>query len=182
MARYYSPYANYTANVLKERIPRHPVTGDLMVDQKVNAVRAVFGDFGPEIDVPIPGTEYDAEGRPISTQKGTVIRGHYFDTEVAQQQNGWTDEEREAVERRLDWICENVPEQCQHVEDARLPVPWPTYDTIDSPGKIAALAAELGFEAEALAYERQNKNRPQVVQQLEKKLAEQADETALTAA
>lgn len=177
--RYYSQYANFTANVLKERIPRHPVTGDLMVDQKVPAVRAVFGDFGPEVDVPI--TTDPNTGEVTSSMKGAVIRGHYFDTGIAQQQNNWTDEEREAVERRLDFLCENIPEYCSHVEEQRAQAPWPTYDSMHH-NSIAGFAAQAGMVEQAILYESQNKNRESVIQQLVEKQAEIADESVLTAA
>lgn len=180
MARYYSKYANFTANVLKERIPRHPVTGDLMIDQKVDAVRAEFGEWGPEVDVPLPGTDYDADGNPLQSQKGAVMRGHYFDSEIAQKQKGWTDEQTEAVVRRLDYIAENMPSLCERMTEAKAEAPWPTYDTMHH-NSIAGFAQQAGMIEQAMLYERQNKNREHVLQQLQEKQAEAHASDALTA-
>lgn len=95
----------------------------------------------------------------------------FLDTEQAQAEHGWTDEERRLVEERL------VARGYVQVEPERVPAPWPAYDKLVAHGrrtiemvaeKIAEKVAEDGYSpAMVAAYERENLNRPQVVAALE---------------
>ena len=130
--------------------------------ETIPRLAAEFGQPSPEFDYT------DAEGR---LARGVEIRGHYFDSVVAQEQNGWTDAEREEVEKALLKLSTSNPDMCVPVAQAKAPAPWPTYDSTHH-SKIVVLASELGLLAEAATYERQNKNRESVVSALEQKLNE----------
>ena len=128
--------------------------------QTIPRLAAEFGQASEEFDYE------DHEGRQA---RGVEIRGHYFDSNVAQEQLGWSDEEREEVEKSLLKLSVSWPEACQPVAERKAAAPWPTYDSTHHQ-KVVALAEELGLLAEAITYERQNKDRAVVVSQLEERL------------
>lgn len=95
------------------------------------------------------------------------IAGHFFDSEIAQEIEGWTDSERELVEQKLLKQCDITPEWIQPWEDPKVAAPWPSYDEAE-PKRIPALAIEFGNVGHALSYERQNQAREDVLAALEK--------------
>lgn len=163
--------------VRDEYMPRHPVTGDQLGKDHPDYRKPIIVSFAVHrgefkyVD-PMTGRE----------EIGADIAGGFFDSVEAQQREGWTDDEREMVERRLLSLSETWSEAVQPYEEAPVAVPWPTYDAATNYLEIASLAEKLGLLGEALAYERQNKNRDGVVKALEAKLADkQADETLVAA-
>lgn len=99
--------------------------------------------------------------------------GH-FDTELEQMRHGWSNDLREEIERVLMtrqgtefFLCERP----------RLSPPWPAYDRLDVSGRrtidvlaqqIAEKVVEDGHDPDfVIAYERENKNRPEVIHALE---------------
>lgn len=108
------------------------------------------------------------------------IRGHFFDSAQQAEEKGWTQEEHDAVVRVVERQCKQMPEYVWEVTPRTLPAPWPTYDDTAA-GKLATLAESLGLASEALAYEKQNKNRKQVVEDLTAILAAKQPEQPQTA-
>ncbi len=160
---------------------RHATNGDIIGIQK--PLVAEFAIFGESF------TPYGDDGEPIRNPDGTPylsanIRGNFFDSERAQEDLGWTDEEREMVERALLWTCRTHPAEVWIIEDIPLSAPWPRFDTQDDVEAIATAVA-TGQVSEALAYAKQE-NREKVVAELEAVVAEQAEaeqaEAALTVA
>ena len=88
-----------------------------------------------------------------------------YDTEEEQRRNNWDNELREHVEKFL-LAKPNIGVDFIAVEAAKIPAPWRTYPKTHH-SKIAPLAEELGCVDEALAYERENKNRESVIAALE---------------
>lgn len=92
-----------------------------------------------------------------------------FDSRAAQAENGWSDEERMLVETKLLKLASDTPTDLLVVIEARVEAPWPRYDvfegtTTDLMNKIV----EDGYTLEAvLAYERENQNRPKIIEALE---------------
>lgn len=111
------------------------------------------------------------EVTPVSLQARIGV----FDTEVAQQLRGWSDEQREWIEQKLIGSGD-LGSQFILVEQARAPKPWPKYDELRAVGrrtvkdvaeKIAAMTQDLGIDpADVVAYERENANRPEVLEAL----------------
>jgi hypothetical protein len=162
--------------IRKERHDRHPVTGDII--KTYPKIDVMFGEGGSEFTYRDPDT-----GRE---ETGAEIRGHFFDTEEWQREGngtpeGWTDEDREQVERYLMRKCDEVPEWISLHSDAPVDAPWPTYDTLGNYLEIASLAEKLGLLDQALTYERQNKNRDGVVKALMEKKTEQEADAELVA-
>jgi len=90
-----------------------------------------------------------------------------FDSQRAQEMNGWTDEEREIVEM----VLRNSPEYGRElIEITPKPVdkPWPAYDEATDPQQIVSIAKSIGISLEQVAeYERQNANREKVIKAVE---------------
>ena len=106
----------------------------------------------------------------------------YFDSEAAQHQWNWTDDERRAIEQHL-LTCQGVV----LVERPRVAAPWPAYDKLVVQGrrtidliveKIREKVVEDGYDPGAIiAYERENLNRAAVIHAMEA-LREQPDAPA----
>lgn len=110
----------------------------------------------------------------------------YFDSVHAQRQFGWTDEEREAVEAKL------LEQGYMRVEPDRLQAPWPAYDKLVAQGartvekvaaKITETVIENGYDPEEVAaFERENLNRPEVLDALASLIETPAEPEPLVAA
>lgn len=159
---YVSPIKNFRQNVRSELHTRHPVTGDIISTKP--AIAAEFGRLGDEQPVFNPLT-----GEMVMVAD---IQTGVYDTEVAQAKEGWTDEEREMVERKLDEIAETIPAYVRKLVPVHVAAepPWQTY-TQTPPDRVLALAAELNLVPEALRYERENADREAVVDALEAAMA-----------
>jgi len=96
-----------------------------------------------------------------------------FDTEIAQQMNGWDDETRVLVEEKL-LARALVNDDILAIEEIRVAPPWPRYDSYA--GGPKALLRKLVDEGHdiglALAYERENQRRDDVILALEELLAD----------
>lgn len=100
-----------------------------------------------------------AEGEPITLRMGT------FDSVIAQEQHGWSDDERLLVESELEKRSQDM---LIRVEQPKLEAPWATYDNYRphgqrTPAKVAEkniqIAADVGVPLEeVIAYEKQNEN------------------------
>lgn len=81
-----------------------------------------------------------------------------------------TDDDRERAEQML-LTSGRLGNEFIVIEEVKAAKPWPSYDETHH-NKVSVLASELGLVNEALAYERENKNRSSVVEQLEASLAQ----------
>ena len=93
---------------------------------------------------------------------GHGLRVSVFDAEHAQLQNGWSDEDTALVVETL----RNIPSgDFIEVEVAAAEKPWNRYDELEDPERIVELAREFGADAQSvIAYEVENRNRPQVIE------------------
>lgn len=114
----------------------------------------------------------------------------YYDSEADQIRAGWTDEEREAIERHL------LNTQGVYLADRpKVAPPWPAYDRLTVQGrrtidlvveKIREKVIEDGYSpGDIVAYERENLNRAAVVEAmlaLEERPVEEEEADPLIAA
>jgi hypothetical protein len=105
------------------------------------------------------------------------FQGGFFDLDSMAEQNGWDDDIKEMVARRLDALEAKQPNTLQNVDYVIPPAakPWPTYDDETDPEKIISLSATLGLATRALAYERENAQRQHVLVGLEAQLADKPE-------
>lgn len=120
-------------------------------------------------------TYVDPDG---NEQVAADIAGNYFNLDAQAEIKGWTDEEKELVANRLIRACSSVPGEIKLYTKPAAPLPWAKYDEAD-PKAIATIAEQIGAVEAALAYERENKNRSQVVKELEAVI--QTDDAELAA-
>lgn len=165
-------YPCITFNIRDELKKRHPVTGDVI--ETIPAITVCAGVLGDEFTYTDPLT-----GRE---ELGVDIRGGFIDTVVEQERHGWSDEEREMVERHLMRKSEEWPISIQPYSEAPAQAPFPSYDKLTNYLEIAKAAELTGTLEAALKYERQNKNRDGVVAELEKRIKDAAAEEDLVAA
>lgn len=118
--------------------------------------------------------EYRGLPEGISRHERTFM----FDSVQAQREKGWTDEEREIVEK---YLLDRIASGCGDyvfIEQPTTDKPWPKYDEIVAVGRrtidhcaqlITDTVRTLGLDPERVAdYERENLNRPEVIEALSK--------------
>ena len=104
------------------------------------------------------------------TPEDPAGRFSVFDTVSFQGEHSLDDGTREKIENWLlneRWECGT---HYIHVEAPKLTAPWPNYDDLPAEN-IAALAINIGCLPEALAYEKANLNRPEVIAEIEECMA-----------
>lgn len=158
--------------LVRPEVKRYSADGMVVIDT-IKPLTAEFGKWGAEYKFQNPMTG--------SMDTTADIRGHFFDSVIAQEENDWTDEEREIVEKCLLRECNRFPEYIWVYSEPEVPAPWPTYDDTHHK-QIPTLAETLGLVEQSLNYERKHKNRPEVVKLLEEALLKDTVEEELTAA
>ena len=145
---------------------------------------AEFGVAGPEVDRVVYDEKGEAQpvldvssGMPLKT---AYIIGGVFDLQEQASRKGWTDEEVDMVRSVVDRICREYPAEVKKRAKTKASAPVPTYDTLHHKA-IPGLMEQLGLVGEALNYERENKNRAEVVAKLEELLVKDRAEEALVA-
>lgn len=122
----------------------------------------------------IRGTTEDEAGRPIDP----AYRLSVFDSEVAQLQNGWTDEETDLVVAKLRSLLNRG--DVIEIEPEPVVKPWNGYDAIEEPDRIVELALAVEADlAKVLAYEKANKARPEVIDALRAEIADGEEESVV---
>lgn len=169
---FHSPHANLQVICSRTLIKYHPVTGDEI--SRTPGVWANFGKLGDQYEYSNPET-----GEQMT---GAAITGHYYDTDVEASLNGWDVDVKAMVERKLLALCEREPARIQRIaqDAAKAALPWPTYDSLGA-DQAVLLATQLGLVAEALAYERENLDRPDAVDGYTAALAESVPEEPVVA-
>jgi hypothetical protein len=162
MPLFYSPHAGYRLLIKPQYDKRHPTTGDI-----IDTEQALWVDFGKYGEVQ---TFMNPETGESHT--GAQVIGHYYDTDAEAIDRGWDQDTHDHVVRRLRDAMRREPYRVQEIarELPKAGVPWPTFDQADAK-QIVELAPALGLVAATLAYERENRNRPTVIDALEALLA-----------
>lgn len=136
--------------------------------------RRVFAEFHkggiPEWAMELAVDRFPMNGKPLDLPARMYLCA--YDSEVAQQEHQWSDEERAMIEAKLRAqadVIEILPPQTE--------TPWPNYDKIVVHGrrKIEHVVEKVleGIETtgvskdQVLAYERQNLNREEVLAAVE---------------
>jgi hypothetical protein len=159
--RFKSPIAAFQVFCRGETPALYDPASGQMTRDKIKRLDAEFGVHSGEGFYHSVETDRD---EPIA-----IIRGHFFDSEAAQIQNDWTEQEREHVEKVLLRLCDTQPEYIQLYEAPAMAPPWGNYDSTDVT-KIPLLADELDVIEAAIAYESQNENREKVLKALKGQL------------
>lgn len=115
-------------------------------------------------------TEEEFTHEPIDP----ITRLSSFDTDIAAEQQGWTEETKRRVEEALrSNVDGGKPDGYIIVEKPKMKPPWPRYDELVPQGQrtlahvgraIAEKVVELGLDPDDVAvYERSNRNRAEVL-------------------
>lgn len=168
--RYRTKHSAYQFIVQGPDPIRHPVSGDVIGFKKEIIAEAA-----------IHRGEQIVKGPSGEDIKVADIAGHYINLDEQAVEKQWTDDEIERVEMALDLECSRQPGLIQLIADPVFTAPWPMYDDTHHK-QIPTLAQSIGMVAEALAYELQNKQRPEVCEKLEAILTESRLEAEAEAA
>jgi hypothetical protein len=154
----------------------------------VPAQRHLSADFSPDLrndeDTALAKSTFTFRGLAIY-ENGQPVNPSYrisvFDSEVARLQNGWTEAEEALV---VEELRERGPIGQMYVEVVPVPAerPWNGYDELTDASRIVELAIAIDADLEkVLQYERENRNRADVLQALQS-AADAADETITVSA
>lgn len=183
MARFVSQHRNFSHGV-RNHAPAHLGPDGKMVPE-VSALEAKFTpDLRNDDDLAFALSTFNFRGLPIY-ETGKPVAPSYrisvFDTEVAKLQNGWTDDDEDLVIKILressmhgSAFAELVPEPVAK--------PWNGYDDVTDATRILELAVGINADlAKVAQYERENKNRPDVLAALKTAL-DKAEEIIVVSA
>lgn len=134
-------------------------------------VRPLFAQFSED-----GRTEYDVEYgvkmlRPHGLPEDAIDGGEVdprsqmgvFDTEVVGRVNQWSDEEKAIVAETL----RSSPEYGMNFVEVLHSQPFAGYDTMSADNVLQAIDAGIAVDYEmAIAYERENENRPELIAEL----------------
>ena len=178
-ARFVSKYGNYLHIIVPEKASMN-FDGVPIVTKK--GLHAQFSqEYTTREDIELAVKTFTFAGLP--EERGTEQELHprfrisSFESLTAQELYGWTDEERLLVEETLRNSHENGRE---FVEVLPEPAgkPWPTYD--ETPAhEVHSVALATGTVDLALAYERENLNRQDVIVDLEQDRVGEKDQAVL---
>ena len=182
MARFVSPHRNFSVGIRAERDAYLGPDGVM-----VPAVTPLEAQFTPDLRTDVErdlalstfqfrGLAIHENGQPVDP----TYRISVFDSEVAKLQNGWTDADEAAVVAAL----RSGPIGQMYVEVVPVPVekPWNGYDELTDADRIVELATAIGADlSQVVAYERENRDRDDVIEALKAAEAE-ADETIIVSA
>lgn len=171
--RFISPHRGYSMNIRNPAI----IYDKFNQEQVVEPGLVANFDIGPapenwELDLAeeklaFKGMPSDPGGAPLPVKRRVSI----FDTEQAQEEYGWSDDDRRLVEEKLlKW--QNADEFVQSVKPPAL-IPWPAYDSVTSAAKIKKLVEDVGIDPQnVVEYERENANRADVLSAMDELVLE----------
>lgn len=182
MARFIAQFANYSHGIRNPEfmILANGKTQDLVRGLEANFERGTL----TEDEVQFGLKTFKFRGLNIDTTTNEHESGRNrlsgFDSLDAQIMNGWTDEERELVEKTL----RNSPYIGNAFVELVAPpavMPWPNYPNVESPEEIVKVALSIGLDLnEVLRYEKENRNAAPVVNALEDAIAGVPQEETIT--
>lgn len=174
MARYLSKYSSFKKTVKKgEQTLIQGAHGPVLHELSAPHI-ALFQKMGVtpwERDYAI--AHFGFKG--IAEGEDPLNRMSSYDTDEEAVRLGWGDEQKAAVEKLLD-LGQHTGDYVR-IERPRLPAPWPNYDELLPQGRrsaemvasqIAETVKALGLNVDTvLAYERENRNRADVLEALQ---------------
>ena len=183
MARFVSQHRNFSLGVRNAR-PAHLGPDGVMVPE-VTALEAKFTpDLRNDEDLAFALSTFKFRGLPIyesGEQVGASYRISVFDSEIAKGQNEWTEADEALVVQVLRDASMNGTAFAELVP-VPTEKPWNGYDDIEDAARILELALAIDADlTKVLAYEQENKDRPEVTAELKIAIAA-ADETIFVSA
>jgi hypothetical protein len=167
MARFVSQYLKFSHGV-RDSVPSH-MQGNGQMSAEVRGLEAEFTHNGAtpkdalvaKSSMKFTGVPQDEAGNDIDP----AYRISVFDSEAAKLANGWSDDEEELVINVLR-ASGDLGRAFVEITPEPIEAPWPNYDQTD-PEEIVKVAGLINADMElALAYEKDNQNRPGVIDAL----------------
>lgn len=167
MSRFISQHRGYELALRGPAISGYQPTGEAIVSAKALNATFVQGGASPwEIEAALNHWEGVWAGLADGVDPRTRLS--VFDTEWAQKELEWTDEEREYVEQKMLTLSGRLGNEYIQVEELHAELPWPSYKTFTSPERIVSFMREGGTDPEiVLRFERENLNREDVLDAVE---------------
>lgn len=165
--RFVSQHKGYEAAIRPVQYQGYSKDGEPLVTGKAMDARFQQGGLSPwEIEEAL---EHWGDNLPgLADGEDRRQRFSVFDTEWAQLEYGWTDDDREFAEQHLLTLPGRIGNEYIKIEDHKAPAPWPSYKQFNSPEAVVRFMREGGIDPElVLRYERENANRDDVLEAVE---------------
>lgn len=165
--RFVSQHRGYDFAIREATLGGYNASGDPYYTRPAMNAQFNQGGLSPwEIDAALEHWGDNLAGLADGVDPRT--RFSIFDTEWAQAEFQWTDEEREFAEQRLQTCPGRLGNEYIQVEDHKAPAPWPKYKQFHSPEAIVRFMREGGIDPElVLRFERENGKRDDVLEAVE---------------
>jgi hypothetical protein len=174
--RFIARFGRYAVQV-RPVVSEHYATGQSRVIQTALVARFHEGLLLPEErDLALRSWTFNGfyQEQDEVTQVPPDYRIGVFDSRAAQAEQGWSDEDRKAVEDELQRCAMVNPSELLAVAEVHPEAPWPNYDVYDgSINDLCTKIVEDGYDLEAvLAYEESAQDRPEIVAALKTLIAD----------
>ena len=179
--RFLSKYGRFGTSV-RRQISESYGTGESKILQAQVMAQFHEGGMSPE-ERELAVNHWVFEGSYQNLDEVSIVPPDYrigvFDSEVAQLENGWSDELRVEVEQHLIRHSQRF-EDVLVVPRVHIPPPWPRYDEYEgTPAALIAKLIEDGHNLDAvLTYERAMQRREEIVLALEDAISNPEVESA----
>lgn len=135
------------------------------------------GPDGRMPPAPFHGMQQDESGRDLPIE----IRLSVFDSEIAQLQNGWSDEDTQLVIDKL-LSSNRRGTDFQLVEKIPAALPWNNYDEMTDPERVLLVAETIGADLnQVFAYESSHQNRKEILEAINEAQALAGEEIVVSA-
>jgi hypothetical protein len=183
MARFVSPHRNFSLGI-RDGKPAHLGPDGKMVPEQPELHAQFNPDWRTDIDLALAKSTFTFRGLAIY-ENGQEVNPAYrisvYDSELAKLRDGLSDEDEALIVEKL---RNSGPIGQMYVEviPAAASKPWNGYDDLKDADRIVELALAINADLERVVqYERENLNRPAVVDAL-KAAIEKAGETITVSA
>lgn len=126
-----------------ERPAVHDPAGRMIAEKQRRIVIQFSRGTAPQWVKEIAVKTFEFRKRPVEIPVETWVS--YYDTIEDQVSRGWTDEEREEIERVLSTAFDVLK-----IEPPEIQKPWPTIDKLRSADKIVETAEDIGVELQVV--------------------------------
>lgn len=169
LALFVSKYREYELVLWPTRAVPNQFTGERVVHQKGEVAKFLWAGRGLEpwaLDQAVEQFQFTGLGH----NEDPLKRLSFYDTDAQAALQGWDDEYHEKV---IDTLRKKQNDAYMEAVRPKIAPPWPNYDKVQNAKAVANMVSELGVEiGHALMYERENANRPEVIEALEALTAE----------
>jgi hypothetical protein len=168
LARFAARFSKYSHGVRSAEVEHYATGREKVIAPGLEAQFEVLGvtneDYREALEhLTFTGLPFDIETESVVEPRSRLA---VFDSRQAQQLHRWSEDDHDLVVKTL---RESPMLGVEFIElsSAAIQAPWKGYDDVETPEEIISLIKATGSDAgQVIAYERENANRPEVIDAL----------------